>query len=195
MIRRAHAYDVPEIAAIINDCAEHGLMLHRSLAYLYEHLRDFYVSTEPDNKGADSIVGTCGLKVIWADLAEVYALAVTPQARGKGLGGMLVQACIDDAEQLGVCRLMALTYEQRFFTRLGFETIDRQQLPLKVWSECVGCAKNQACDEIAMLFTHQAITPAAPAPPLPPPDSYEVPVVLNGRRTAGEPRTKMDEAI
>ena len=155
-------------------------------------------SNSIDSDQTNPILGACGLKVVWGDLAELYALAVSPAARGQGLGKMLAQACIDEAKQLGIPRLMALTYEQEFFAKLGFETIDRQQLPLKVWSECIGCSKNQACDEIAMLFTHDKLVSAQtvakpPAPPMP--ETYEVPVVLSGRRTADEPRVKMDEAI
>src|SRR5690606_23948784 len=82
---------------------------------------------------------------------EVYALAVAPQWRGKGIGRRLVLSCVDEAEELGLQRLMTLTYEQRFFERCGFHVVDRQNLPLKVWSECIRCPKNQACDEIAMI--------------------------------------------
>ena len=135
---------------------------------------------------------------MWGDLAEVYALAVSPKARGKGVGKQLVQACIDKSATLGIKRVMALTYEQQFFEKLGFTVMDRQQLPLKVWSECVRCSKNNACDEIAMVYVNDdVVAPAAPKPIDPPTGSYEVPVILNVRRPSpedGGPRPKMDEA-
>jgi amino-acid N-acetyltransferase len=193
-IRRATITDIPALSQVINDCAEQGIMLHRSLSYLYERVRDFFIITADQDDGSD-IVGVCGLKVIWADLAEVYALAVKPETRGHGYGRQLVQACIDESRQLGVRRLMALTYEKTFFTKLGFEEIDRQQLPLKVWSECIGCAKSQACDEIAVVFTHADIPVIqSPRPQVPPNGSYEVPVILNNRLSKVGPRLKMDEA-
>ena len=181
MIRRADIRDVPAIGRIINDCAERGQMLHRSTSFLYEHVRDFVVAEED----AD-IVAVCGLGVIWADLAEIYALAVTPASRRSGQGAQLVDACVDEARKLGIRQVMALTYEQEFFARQGFSIVDRLKLPLKVWSQCLQCPKNQACDEIAMML-ELADVPEATAPQVeaPTPDAYIVPVPLrniNGPR-------------
>ena len=72
--------------------------------------------------------------------------------RGKGIGSKLVGWCIDEAKRLGIRKLMSLTYEQRFFERLGFKVVSKESLPLKVWSDCVKCPKNDACDEIAMVL-------------------------------------------
>ena len=69
-------------------------------------------------------------------------------------------AAVDEAEQLGIRKLMTLTYEQAFFERCGFGVVDRQTLPLKVWSECVRCPKNQRCDEIAMTLDLEPIEAA-----------------------------------
>lgn len=196
-IRSAKPVDVPAMHKIINDCAEFGQMLPRSLASLYENLREFQVAVEdaqaPDgqvdaagvvrddplaNGMGQRVVGVCGLSIVWANLAEVMALAVAPSNRGMGIGGQLVQACMAEAEQLGIRRVMTLTYEQAFFERLGFTVVDRQKLPLKVWSECVRCPKNQACDEIAMLreLTHVPDT-SSPQPQAPPPHAYIIPTV------------------
>ncbi len=189
MIRRAGIQDVPAVSSIINGCAEYGLMLHRSLAFLYEHLRDFHVAVE-----AGRVVGVCGLNIVWANIAEVYSLAVAADFRGRGLGKRLVLSCVDEAEELGIPRLMTLTYEREFFARLGFKVVDRQELPLKVWSECVRCSKNQACDEIAMIRTLEDVPePVIPAPaPVPAAGEYEVPVVLSVSVPEHLKRPKMD---
>ena len=179
MIRRAVVADVPMIGKIINDCAEYGLMLPRSLASLYENLRDFQVAIERDESGEEQVAGVCGLSVIWANLAEVYALAVSPSWRGRGLGKALVLACVDEAAALGVRKLMTLTYEQAFFEKLGFGVVDRQKLPLKVWSECLRCPKNHACDEIAMIRELPQVPQLdVPRPSVPAPDAYVMPVTL-----------------
>jgi amino-acid N-acetyltransferase len=47
--------------------------------------------------------------------------------------------------------LFAFTYVSGFFKKLGFEEVDRGELPLKAWKDCLRCPKFQACDEIAML--------------------------------------------
>lgn len=203
MIRQATVGDVPRLGKIINDCAEYGLMLHRSPTFLYEHVRDFYVAVEKlDDRLTEIIVGVCGLRVIWANWAEVYALAVAPDQRGKGLGGQLVEAAVNQARNLGVPQLMTLTYEQKFFEKFGFEILDRQRLPLKIWSECIRCSKNQACDEIAMARilsdVPDSIGPnrtdaATTYPEIPPPTNggYIVPTVLTVGRS--NKRQKMDE--
>jgi amino-acid N-acetyltransferase len=183
-IRRATVADVPAMGQIINDCAELGLMLPRSLSSMYENVREFHVAEEDGgvDSGGDSgggrVVGVCGLSVVWANLAEVCALAVEPGQRGLGLGRKLTEACVAEARVLGVRTIMTLTYEKAFFERLGFSVVDRQQLPLKVWSECIRCPKNQACDEIAMTLVLEDVPElGVPRPIAPPADQYVVPII------------------
>ncbi len=176
LIRRATVADVPAMGKIINDCAEFGLMLPRSLASLYENVREFHVAEETG--GGGRVVGVGGLSVVWANLAEVCALAVESGQRGKGVGRLLTEACIEQARELGVRTIMTLTYEQAFFEKLGFGVIDRQKLPLKVWSECIRCPKNQACDEIAMTLVLEDVPElGVPKPVAPPADQYIVPII------------------
>jgi amino-acid N-acetyltransferase len=147
MIRPANIHDVTRIQQIINGHAELGRMLFKSLAELFENLRDFAVA-EADGQ----VIGCVALTIVWADLCEVRSLAVDNAHRGRGLGQQLVRWSIDEARRLGIRRLMALTYEQRFFEKLGFVVVDKETLPLKVWSECVRCPKREDCDEIAMVL-------------------------------------------
>ena len=181
MIRKATASDVPAMAQLINDNAELGLMLPKSLASLYETVRAFHVAEE-DGK----VIGLCALTVIWANWCEIASLAVDRSQRGKGLGRELVEACLEEARLIGIPRVMTLTYEQAFFEKLGFEVLDRQKLPLKVWSECVRCPKNQACDEIAMFKVIDGVPEPGEMPTPPTPTDYEVPVVLTSRGKNGQ---------
>ena len=147
-IRPAIIHDAKAICELVNQHAEKGLMLHRSLESVYDALREFIVAV--DDSG--SLTGCVAVDIFWADLAEVKSLAVLPGARGGGLGLRLVTAAIEDARRLGVRRLFALTYEKGFFSRLGFKIIDRMELPEKVWRECIACPKVDACDETAMIL-------------------------------------------
>lgn len=178
-IRPARVSDVRPIAAIVNDWAERGRMLHRSFAELFDDLRDYQIA-EVDGE----VVGVVGLRVMWSNLAECYALAVKPECKGMGLGRKLVEASITEAERLGIRRVFSLTYERAFFEKLGFVVVDRHaNLPLKVWSECARCPKKNACDEIAMVYTLEHVADPEVSLARPKPDgSYEVPVLSESMR-------------
>ena len=125
-------------------------MLHRSLESVYDSLREFQV-VEEDGK----IIGCVALDIFWADLAEIKSLAVAEGCARKGVGSAMVVAAVDDARKMGIRRLFALTYEKGFFIRQGFEVIDRETLPEKVWRECIACPKVDACDAITMMLQRQ----------------------------------------
>lgn len=146
MLRNATLQDVPRIQEIINAHAGLGKMLFKNYAQIYESLRDFVVC-EVDG----DVVGCAAVAIIWADLAEVRSLAVDGHYIGRGIGRQLVEWCVQECRRLGIRKLMSLTYEQRFFEKLGFTVVEKETLPLKVWSDCVRCPKNLNCDEIAMV--------------------------------------------
>lgn len=172
MLRPATIHDVHAVQQIINSHAELGKMLFKSYGQLYEDLRDYCVF-EVDGK----VVGCCALTIIWADLAEVRALAVDEDYRGRGIGRLLVEWSVAEARRLGIARLMALTYEQAFFEKLGFRVVAKETLPLKVWSDCVRCPKRDGCDEIAVVLdlpdVPRAVGPAA----VPTPRGVSIPVL------------------
>lgn len=176
IIRPAKITDVPAIHEIINHHAGLGKMLFKSFAQLYEDIRDFAVA-ETDLEGSPAVVGCVALGIIWADLAEVRSLAVADSHRGKGIGRKLVEWCVDDARRVGIRKLMSLTYEQAFFEKLGFVVVNKDTLPLKVWTDCVRCPKNLACDEIAMVRVLEDV-PLIEAPKaLPTPRGVSIPVL------------------
>ena len=174
MIRSATIHDVPRIQEIINSHAELGRMLFKSLAQLFEDLRDFAVYEDEDGR----VVGCCALTIIWADLAEVRSLAVDESQRGKGIGRRLVEWTVSEAKRLGIRKIMSLTYEQRFFEKLEFEVVPKESLPLKVWSDCVRCPKRDGCDEIAMVRTlHDVPVPQGVPVATPTPRGVSIPVL------------------
>lgn len=146
IIRKATVNDIPEIKGIIDHYSKLEKMLPRSLSELYEFTRSFYVC-ETD----DEIIGCCALQVSWEDMAEVMSFAVKEEYRERGIGTKLVAACLEEAKDLGVKNIFTLTYAVPFFEKQGFERIDKQLLPHKVWSGCIRCPKFPNCDEVAML--------------------------------------------
>ena len=147
MIRKAKLSDVKDIYKLIEAFANKGEMLHRPLTDIYDSLRDFYVYEE------NSIaVGACALHISWEDMGEIRSLAVSEAAGGKGIGSLLVNACLDEARALGIPKVFALTYKPGFFEKLGFKPIGKEVLPHKVWGECVRCFKFPNCDEMAVMI-------------------------------------------
>ena len=172
MIRPATIHDVPRIQEIINSHAELGKMLFKSYAQLFEDLRDFAVYEE-----SGRVLGVAAVTIIWADLAEVRSLAVDEKAIGRGVGRKLVEWCVEECRRLQIRRLFALTYERTFFEKLGFVVVEKETLPLKVWSDCVRCPKNENCDEIAMVRTLDDVPMPAIASAPPTPKGVSVPVL------------------
>ena len=138
--------DVKTIHSLINFYAERDKMLFRSMGDIYKNLQAFTVAEQ-----ASHVVGCCALEIVWLDLAEIKSLAVDESQTDKGVGKLLVAAAIEQARQIGVTNVFALTLEPEFFEKLGFEVIEKEKLPMKVWSDCARCPKQQDCDEIAVI--------------------------------------------
>lgn len=147
MVRHARIPDVRAIHQLLLFYAQDGQLLGRSLADIYDALRDFYVYEEDG-----VILGVGALAICWEDLAEVRSLAVTDGQQGKGIGRQIVSACLDEARELGLKRVFALTYQPDFFKRMGFEDIEKSELPQKIWSVCINCVKFPDCDELALAI-------------------------------------------
>lgn len=150
MIRKATIKDIKAIHKILQDYGDKGELLPRPFSVLYDHLRDFYVYAENAEAGG-RIVGCCALQFCWEDLAEIRSLAVRPEMSHRGIGTQLVQAVLQEATAYGISRVFSLTYRPGFFERLGFKRIDRSELPIKIWADCILCVKFPDCDEIAMM--------------------------------------------
>ena len=147
MIRKARMSDVKGIQQLIADYARKGDMLPRSLADIYENLRDYFVFEEDDGE----LVGSAAIHIMWEDLAEVRSLAVREGRMRRGVGTQLVESCISEAIVLGIGRVFALTYKPEFFEKLGFHIVDKSELPQKIWTDCLKCSKFPDCDEVALV--------------------------------------------
>ena len=148
MIRKAKVSDIKAIHSLLLNYSETGVLLGRSLSDLYDQIRDFYVSVDENN----ILEGICGLHVCWSDLGEIRSLAVKEEYIGQDRGLELVKACIREAEDFGLNKLFVLTYVPDFFKKLGFENVDKNVLPHKVWADCMNCVKFPDCDEEAMMI-------------------------------------------
>ena len=144
--RKARFGDIESIYGLVDIYAAQGDMLPRSRNTLYENLRDMIVA-ETD----DIVIGVGALHIMWDRLAEVRMMAVSPQYMRQGIGTEIVRLLLDEGDAIGIEKVFTLTYKPDFFRKLGFIRISREELPQKVWKECIDCPKYPNCDEIAMI--------------------------------------------
>ncbi|MFL6555658.1 MAG: N-acetyltransferase [Bacillus sp. (in: firmicutes)] len=147
LIRKAVMSDTEGIFQLISHYAKEGKLLARAYSSIYENLQSFVVAVINNE-----VVGICGLTILDRNLAEVRSLAVSPGYIGKGIGKALVQQIIKETEDLEITRLISLTYQITFFSKLGFNQVDKNELPQKMWKDCINCPKLHSCDETAMLM-------------------------------------------
>jgi amino-acid N-acetyltransferase len=144
--RKAAMRDIPAMLGLINGFAARGIMLPRTEFEMAENIRDFTVAFSRDR-----LIGCAALHLYTPETAEVRSLAVDPEYQKHGIGAFLVNALEEEAHAFGLHALFAFTYVARFFAKLGFREVERGELPLKAWKDCLRCPKFQCCDEIAML--------------------------------------------
>ncbi|WP_456419726.1 N-acetyltransferase [Thermovibrio sp.] len=149
-VRKARITDAERIQFLINEYAKLGLMLPRSIQSIYENIRDFWVYEE-----RGEVLGVCALTIFWGDLAEIRSLAVDSKHTGRGIGTALVKRALEEAREFGIPRVFTLTYQVKFFEKLGFKVIDKEKLPHKIWRDCINCVKFPNCDETAMEINLQ----------------------------------------
>ncbi len=147
IIRPAKMSDVRAIHALLQNFADQGLLLGRSISSLYDQLRDFVVYY--DESG---VQGVCSLHICWDNLAEIRSLAVSGEVQGSGVGKTLVQTCLAEAARLDISQVFVLTYQADFFRKLGFADKEKRELPHKIWSDCLNCPKFPDCDEEALIW-------------------------------------------
>jgi amino-acid N-acetyltransferase len=138
--------DIPAILDLINGYAKQGIMLPRTEFELSEGIRDFTVAAQ-----GEALAGCAALHFYGPSVAEVRSLAVHPESQGSGAGRLLMEALEREARDFDLDTLFAFTYVPGFFRKLGYLEVDRSELPLKAWKDCLRCPKFQACDEIAVI--------------------------------------------
>jgi amino-acid N-acetyltransferase len=145
--RRATLPDVEQIHDLIHGYSEVGTLLPRSLAELCENVRDFIVVED----GEGRIVGCGALHLYGRHLTEIRSIAVIPEVKGQGGGRLLVEGLLSEAEHHHVSCVCLFTRIPDFFSHFGFRVARREELPDKIYKDCVNCPKLHACDEIAMV--------------------------------------------
>jgi len=133
VVRRARTADVAGIRSIVEAYSAERILLGKDIVTLYEDVPDFRVAVAADGR----VVGCGAVHVMWEDLAEVRTLAVLPKFRGQGIGQEVLDELLRTAVDLGVERVVCLTFEVEFFARHGFEVATSVQVDPEVFAEMV----------------------------------------------------------
>jgi len=145
-VDRAKVSDAISMHQMISHFADKGEILPRALSEIYEDIRDYFVVRE-----GGQVIACAALHVTWVDLAEIRSLAVDEKEQNQRIGSLLIQACLEEAKELGIPTVFCLVRKPAFFEKHGFKLIDKMELPQKVWVECYRCPKFPSCDEVALI--------------------------------------------
>jgi N-acetylglutamate synthase-like GNAT family acetyltransferase len=115
-VRPATLDDVPALESFLIPFVEVGRLLPRTYDELRELVPNGFVAT-----CGTQLVGFAALEIYSKKLAEVRSLAVSAIHQGHGLGQALVRACVERAQQQHVFEVMAITSEEHFFAKCGFD--------------------------------------------------------------------------
>lgn len=148
-LTRARLSDIAEMQKMVIPEVEAGVILARSSDEIATNIRSYILAKENGE-----IVGFCALHIHTPSLAEIRSLVVKEDKRGKGIGQQLVTQAIEDAEALGLQKVLSLTYKQAFFEKLGFVEIPKESLPEhKIWADCIKCKHFPVCNEVSLIKT------------------------------------------
>jgi amino-acid N-acetyltransferase len=142
-VRTARLAEAHAIADLNNQYADEALMLRRDPEAVALAIDDYVVAVTPRG----TVVGCGALKEYSPSLAEVAAIAVAPEAQGRGLGRQIVAAVEALALKRGVRNVFALTLQPAFFDAMGYAPADRALYPEKLRRDCAGCVRRAACSE------------------------------------------------
>jgi len=148
-IIKAVLSDIPNMQKLVAPEVESGIILVRSDDEIATNIRSYILVKENND-----LVGFCALHIHEPSLAEVRSLIVKEEYRGKKIGKMLISKAIDEARVLGLQKVLSLTYEQKFFEKLGFVEIPKESLPEhKIWADCIKCKHFPVCNEVSLIKT------------------------------------------
>jgi amino-acid N-acetyltransferase len=145
-VRKASMQDIPPLLDLINGYAAKGIMLPRTEFELSENMRDFTVAYD-----GNRLAGCGALHFYSPTVGEIRSLAVAESHKTHGIGRLIVESLVYEAKLYGLDAAFAFTYVPGFFARVGFYEVERGELPLKAWKDCLRCPKFNNCDETAVL--------------------------------------------
>ena len=146
LLRSATGADARRLHALITAHLDEGHLLPRTLQEVTLHAERFVVATR-----GRTIVGCAELAALSPQVAEVRSLAVDAQARGAGVGAMIVEELRQRARREGFDKLCAFTHAPGYFSRMGFSIVPHSWLLEKIFTDCIKCPQFRQCGQYGMV--------------------------------------------
>jgi len=146
-VRRARMSDVEKIHQQVNIQADKGEILPRTLDNIIHDVQNFVVA-ELDGE----VVGCASLYIYQTGLAEIRSVVVDKTAQNQGQGEALVQYLLEFAHQMELEQIIVLTYIPKYFTKLGFNVIDKASLAENIIEDSEPSPHKDPADEVAMEY-------------------------------------------
>lgn len=127
-VRPAENKDIGDILQLIAPLEASGILLPRDSEYMENHIQEFFVLEQ------DCYVYGCVALHVYpeAQAGELACLIVSPSARARGYGELLLAHVIKQSRQLQLQTLFALsTHTGDWFVERGFTSATLTQLPLE----------------------------------------------------------------
>ena len=144
---KASLRNIEAMQKLVSSEVESGVILERSSDEMSTNIRSYTLAY------VDGVlVGFCALHIHTTSLAEIRSLIVDEKFRGNRIGENLVLSCVEEGRDLGLQKLLSLTYKQSFFENLGFIEIPKESLPEhKIWADCIKCKHFPICNEVSLI--------------------------------------------
>ncbi|HEX5623430.1 MAG TPA: N-acetyltransferase [Sulfuricurvum sp.] len=142
-------FDIPVMQRLVAPEIESGVILPRNDDEIATNIRSYTLAMD-----GEKLVGFCALHIHSPKLAEVRSMIIDSAYRGHNIGSELVNTVCEEGRRLGLKEVLALTYQQHFFERLGFVEIPKESIPEhKIWADCIKCKHFPVCNEVSLIKT------------------------------------------
>ncbi len=145
--KKATLSDIVSMQKLVFPEVESGVILARNDDEIATNVRSYTLAFD-----GLSLVGFSALHIHTSNLAETRSLIVKDGYRGLKIGKNLVEKGIEEARDLGLKKVLSLTYQQSFFEKLGFIEIPKESIPEhKIWADCIKCKHFPVCNEVSLI--------------------------------------------
>jgi len=145
--QKAKLENIRSMQELVAPEVESGVILERTDDEIATNIRSYTLAFK-DNE----LIAFCALHIHSPSLAEIRSLIVKENYRGTNIGKNLVQKVLDEGKELGLQKVLSLTYKQSFFERLDFVEIPKESLPEhKIWADCIKCKHFPICNEVSLI--------------------------------------------